>query len=114
MNTGELGPTCANCGREDGHGEPDCASTLAARRVNELRSIESLPEVERISVARLMPSDVIVVESNELLSLAVRAQLELVMRQVWPDHRVVVCDRNLRLKVVREAAVEGGEGGGNL
>ncbi len=64
-----------------------------------LKTLVSLPAIARISVARLQPNDVIVIESDELLTHyamdTIRAQVE----QIWPDRKVIVLDRSLKLKI---------------
>jgi hypothetical protein len=66
-------------------------------------ALDSLPEVERIEVVRLKPTDVIVFESSRLLSEEAIARMRASVQPIWPDNKIVVCENGLRLKVVSGA-----------
>jgi hypothetical protein len=63
-------------------------------------ALESLPEIGRVAVVRLRPTDVIVAELDGLCTDSTRARLEATLRPIWPEHKILVYDRGLRLKVV--------------
>lgn len=65
-----------------------------------LAALVSLPEVARISVTRVKPTDVIVVECDELISFETAERLKTTMKQIWPDQKVCILDKSLRIKVV--------------
>lgn len=65
-----------------------------------LATLLALPTLERVSVARLNPQDVIVVEATEELSDVETAQMTAHLSHIWPGHKIVVCDRGTRLKVI--------------
>ncbi len=66
-----------------------------------LKALVSLPATARVSVASLKPTDVIVIECEGLLSQNARARLAEQLKDVWPDHRVVILDGTLRLKIAQ-------------
>ena len=68
-----------------------------------LAALVALPEVALISVARVKPTDVIVVECDDHICLETAARIKASMREVWPDQKIVVLDKNLKLKVVEGA-----------
>jgi len=58
----------------------------------------------RIAIARLEPTDVIILESPQALSDEEREHIYGVAKTVWPKHEVVVLDDGLQMKVVRGVA----------
>lgn len=66
-----------------------------------MAALMALPATASITVARLQPDDVIVVESDERLTVEGAERLKAHVQQVWPDHRVAVFDKGYRMKVVR-------------
>lgn len=70
-----------------------------------LAALMALPVTARLSVAEVKPTDVIVVECDELLSQAVAVRIRADLQQVWPGRKVVVCDRGLRIKIARSTDV---------
>lgn len=65
-------------------------------------TLESLPEVERIAVARLKPTDVIVIECREDVSEEIADRIKAYVTAIWPEHKCVVLDGGTTLKVVSE------------
>ena len=65
-----------------------------------IASLESLPCVERLSVARLKPSDVIVVECEGILPAEAVRTIENTLRRIWPNNKVVVCDEKTKITIV--------------
>lgn len=62
-------------------------------------ALMSLPHAARLSVANVTPTSVIVVESDEELSAEQRENIKSGLSLLWPDNKVVVCVRGLRLKI---------------
>lgn len=67
-----------------------------------LAALLALPATTQISVARLKPRDVIVVECDERLSHATVEQMRTSLTQIWPDHKVVVFTQGMHVKVLSE------------
>ena len=89
-------PPCEQCGSITVDANDVCLS-CGYKHLNE----ETLPEVERISVARLLPTDVLVFEANEHISLEAVERIKAYVLQVFPNHKAIVLDQGLRLKVLR-------------
>ena len=69
--------------------------------------IEALEQAERINVARLKPSDIIVVEFLEDLSSEAVERVHRLLKGIWPRNKVLVFDNGTRLKIVEAgSAVE--------
>lgn len=64
-----------------------------------LKALVSLPATARISVAQLKPDDVIVIESDEILSQNEMAEIREQVQRVWPGRKAIVLSKPLRLKV---------------
>ena len=62
-------------------------------------------QIERLCVASLKPGDVIVVESDMMLSSDQKDYICSGLAKIWPNNKVVVCDRGFRLKVVEPSEV---------
>lgn len=60
-----------------------------------------LPATAALSVARLEPDDVIVVECDHEIEVEAAAQIRETLTQVWPGRKVVVC-RGVRIKIVKD------------
>ena len=69
-----------------------------------LAALVALPEVTRISVARMGPADVIVVEAPMRLSAAQVEAMTERLTKVWPDRRIVILGQGMTLKVVKSDA----------
>lgn len=59
----------------------------------------TLPRSARISVARLRPTDVIVVECKEKVPLSTMERIRAEVGQYFQGHRIVVFDGGLRMKI---------------
>ena len=76
--------------------------------VNWLKSLLALPTVARLMVVELKPDDVIVIESDRLLSQEEKVNVRRVVDGVWPGRRCLVLDRDFRLGAVRGFEQPGG------
>jgi hypothetical protein len=65
-----------------------------------IAALVSLEQVERILVASLKPTDVVVVELNEAISVEAAEHIQRTLRQVFPSNKIVICDQGTQLKVV--------------
>ena len=65
-----------------------------------MAALMALPATARISRAVVKPTDVIVIESDEILSANQILNLTTTLQQVWPQQKILVLDRHLRLKIV--------------
>jgi hypothetical protein len=61
-----------------------------------------LPPIQNICVATIGSADVIVMECDFPLSEKQSDMLRIRMKDVWPTNRVIVCDRGVRLKALRQ------------
>lgn len=68
-----------------------------------LAALVSLPASATVTRAAVTPLDVIVIESDEILSSDQIERIEYATKQVWPDNKVVVLSRGMRLKIARQA-----------
>lgn len=59
----------------------------------------TLPRSSRISVARLRPTDVIVVECKDKLPLASLERIKQLVGSHFEGHRIVVFDAGMRMKI---------------
>jgi len=65
-----------------------------------IAALVALPHVERIAKVDAQPTDVIVVECDTFVSAAAAERIRLTLNEVWPNRKVVICDKNMRIKVV--------------
>jgi hypothetical protein len=65
-----------------------------------IAALVSLPAVTRISAAQLTPTDVIVVECEDYLTQAGKAGIRAQLEKVWPGRTILVCDGQIRIKVI--------------
>jgi len=61
----------------------------------------TLPASARISVARLRPDDVIVIEHDEPLTTSMAENIKRMAESVWPGRKVLVLSDGLRLKIAQ-------------
>ncbi len=66
-------------------------------------ALEALPETARISVARLLPSDVIVLEYPGYWMPEAKARLVTQLKPIWPDNKIIVLDHGITLKIIEGA-----------
>lgn len=71
-----------------------------------LRRLLYVPDLEGIRVARLQPNDVILVEVGGKLSDEESSRMHYQLKEVWPEHQVLICDDGVRLRVAREGVEE--------
>jgi hypothetical protein len=69
-----------------------------------IAALMALPEAAHVTIARPRPDDVILVECQELLSAEIVARMADTLKRIWPEHRVVICDRGIRLKFVESGS----------
>ncbi len=62
-------------------------------------ALDSLPAVERISVASLKPTDVIVVNVSEYISMETAERMRAYLREIWPDNKIVVLEKGVELRI---------------
>jgi hypothetical protein len=70
------------------------------RQLFGLSSVKALPEVRSIEVARLKPTDVLVVEMRRAVSMKEVENIQAMLKPIFPDNKVVVCDDGTKLRVV--------------
>lgn len=68
-------------------------------------SVPDLPEVASIAVAKVRPSDVIVVESEVKIDHIGKQRLTEVLQSVWPDNKILVVECGLKFKIARHEDV---------
>jgi hypothetical protein len=71
-------------------------------RRDAIAALTALPEVTRLSVARPVPTDVIIVECTGRLSDEVAARIRSVLTEVWPNRKILVCDEAIRIRFAKE------------
>lgn len=71
-----------------------------------LRRLLYVPDLEGVRVARLQPKDVILVEIAGKVSLQEAQNMRHQLKEVWPDHEVLVLDDGVRLRIAREVNPE--------
>ncbi len=70
-----------------------------------VEAITSLPSIRRIWVADLKPDDVIVFECDAHLTVPEIDRIKATAEGIWPGRKIVVIDRNIKMKVVPRAEV---------
>lgn len=65
-----------------------------------IAALTSIPGLARIQKAEVKPNDVIVCELDGLCHHETRMLIEQHLTRVWPGHKIVVCERGMRLKVM--------------
>lgn len=68
-----------------------------------LQALVALPAVKSIAVANVRPSDVIVVECEELVSSKEMENIRLKMSEIWPGRKVAIFSGGVRMRIAREA-----------
>lgn len=72
---------------------------MTMNRREALAALAALPGVARIERANPAPDDVIVVETDQPISLAGAEHIERKLKAIWPDRRVIVLQHGLKLKL---------------
>lgn len=67
-----------------------------------LLALTGLPAVARIHKADLKPDDVIVIESDEQISMDMAERIRINAERVWPGRKIVVLDGGVRMRVVSQ------------
>lgn len=78
------------------------AKTKSSVVIGRERSTGTVGRATQFSLGALGPGDVVVVECDGLMTIAMKAQLVQQLNGVWPDNKVVVCDGGTRLRVVKK------------
>jgi predicted pyridoxine 5'-phosphate oxidase superfamily flavin-nucleotide-binding protein len=66
-----------------------------------IAALVSLPATAHVSVAQLKPTDVIVIECNDVITVAMAEQIKASVSAVWPHNRCAVLGGGLHLKIAR-------------
>jgi len=74
---------------------------MTEETLDALRRLLYVPDLAGVSVMRLQPNDVILVEVDGKVSDQESANLHFQLQQVWPEHQVLICDDGLRLRIAR-------------
>lgn len=61
----------------------------------------ALPLVTSVSVAQLTPRDVIVIETDDIISVPTADRIRCYCENIWPGQRVAVLSQGMKMKVVR-------------
>lgn len=64
-----------------------------------IAALTALPATARLSVAKVSPDEVIVLECDDHLMQETADRIRYHMQQIWPDRKVVVLDKGMRLKL---------------
>jgi hypothetical protein len=70
-----------------------------------IAALVSLPATTRISVAAIQPSDVIVIECDERLSMDAMDRIKTLVGRAFPNNKAIVFDKGLRLKIAEKEPV---------
>ncbi len=65
-----------------------------------IAALESLPEVSRITVARLRPTDVVVLEYQGIIGVESCQRLTAHLQPIFPDNKIIVLEAGLTMKIV--------------
>jgi hypothetical protein len=74
-------------------------------RRDAIRALMALPAATTITRASLRPGDVVVIECQQQLTPATAVHIRDTLKQIWPDHKVLVIDSGVRLRIVPAGAV---------
>ncbi len=66
-----------------------------------LKTLLALPAVRSLAIAEVRPTDVIVVECDEVLRTSEIDHIHAQLALVWPDRKIVVFDKGLHLRIAR-------------
>lgn len=68
-----------------------------------LAALVAMPSIGSIERVHLKPSDVIVARAFDRISDRSKERIAQKLKDIWPDHKVVVLDDAMELKVMRAA-----------
>lgn len=74
-------------------------------REDAIAALVSLTEVQRISVASLKPTDVIVVNVSQFILPEAATRIGETIKRVWPDNKVIVLEKGVELRVADGASI---------
>jgi hypothetical protein len=66
-----------------------------------LKTLAALPAVKSIEVANIKADDVIVIESEALLSNEHRQQIAHYVQNIWPQNKCLVLSKGMHIKTAR-------------
>jgi hypothetical protein len=55
--------------------------------------------VEHISVASLKPTDVVIVNVSEYISMSTADRMRALLKEIWPDNKVLVLEKGVEIKI---------------
>ena len=58
--------------------------------------------IKSIEVVNVAPADVIVIETDDILTQHETSEIKSHLSQVWPNRQIVVLSRGFRMRVMRE------------
>jgi len=68
-----------------------------------IAALVALPASVSISKTEVTSADTIVVECDQFLSNQETQRMDEILKSVWPTSKVVVLDRGIKLKVLRQS-----------
>jgi hypothetical protein len=71
-------------------------------RRDALKALMALPATARISRVTIQPHDVIVIEVDNALTGPAARNIQTSIERIWPDHKAIVLDPGMRLRIVSE------------
>jgi len=64
-----------------------------------IAALTELPDTTRVSKSAVKPGDVIVIETDSMMSRVVAERLTQYCHQIWPDNKVAIFSEGLRVKI---------------
>jgi len=65
-------------------------------------AVPGLPTVKSVEVAQVGPNDVIVLESDDPISMETADKIRASLADIWPGRRIAVFSGGLRMRIARE------------
>ena len=65
-------------------------------------ALQALTEVQSVEVARVGPTDVLVLECPGQLSQSAHARIKETLDSIWPGRKAVVLEHGAHFRIVRE------------
>lgn len=69
-----------------------------------LQALVALPAVKSVAVADVKPTDVIVIESTDLLSKEHMERIRSEVTTIWPKNKVLVLSHELHMTIAKDLA----------
>lgn len=67
-----------------------------------IKELRTLRQVATVSIATLKPGDVVVVETDGMLTQQTRERISDGLHNIWPGRKVVIFDSGLKLRIVSD------------